>query len=103
MKLNIAGKLTNVSEVIVKDSYKFQAIQITQSGFNQVTGEPIPPEVYEATIFNKKIDELQAHFLAGKQVIATCWTKSIPKEHNGTTFYNISLNCSALHEHTFNN
>lgn len=98
MKLNIVGSLSNVSAVVEKESYKFQSIQITQSSFNDQTGEPKEPEVYEAAIFNKKIDELQAHLLTGKRVAATCWTRSVPKERNGNIFYNISLNCSALKE-----
>ena len=96
MKVLVIGKLTNVSPVEIKDSYKFQTIQITQLGFDPNTGEPREPEVYEATIFNKKVDELAAEDLIDKPVIATCWTRSIAKEHNGKTFYNIALNCSAI-------
>lgn len=98
MKMNVIGRLTKVSEVEVKETYKFQNIQITQSGYDQNTGEPKQPEIYEATIFNKKVDEIKAADFLNKQVVATCWTRSIPKEYNGSTFYNIALNCSAIKE-----
>lgn len=98
MKLNIVGKLTQVFEVVNKETYSYQVIQITQTGYNQQTGEPLEPEVYEATIFNKKIKEINALQFAGKKVLATCWTRSTAKEHNGQTFYNINLNCSDIKE-----
>lgn len=98
MKLNVVGKLTAVSPIETKETYKFQTIQITQSGYDPTTGEPKQPEIYEATIFNKKVDELKAEQFAGKQVVATCWTRSIEKEYNDRKFYNIALNCSAIKE-----
>ena len=98
MKVNVIGKLTFVSEVQVKETYKFQEIQITQSSYDSTTGEPKEPEIYQATIFNKKVDELKAHVFEGFQVVATCWTRSVAKEHNNKKFYNIALNCSAIKE-----
>lgn len=98
MKLSIIGELVHVGQVQDKKDYMFQEIRIKQQLFNPKTGEPEKPEIYSATIFNKKIDELRANNLAGKKVAATCWTRSVEKEHNGDKFYNIALNCSDLIE-----
>lgn len=98
MKLQVIGVLKEVTPVETKESYKFQHIRISQIGYNQETGEALPEEVYEATIFNKKVEELNVDSYIGKRVLATCWTRSLPREHAGKTFYNLALNCSDIKE-----
>lgn len=98
MKLAIVGKLSLVGEIQQKENYKFQEIQISVIEFDKASGDPLPPEIYPALIFNKKIDEIKASKHIGKMVNATCWTRSMAKEHNGTTFYNLALNCSDIKE-----
>lgn len=101
MRILIIGKLSKVGDVQVKSNYKFQEVQISVTEYDPMTGEAQPPEVYPALIFNDKIDKLKADIFAGKKVQATCWTRSIEKEHNGKTFYNIALNCSDIKEFAY--
>lgn len=96
MKLLITGVLLAAQEPVVKDSFKVQNAQIEVVNYDSNSGEEVSREIYDFAIFNKKVDELKATMLVGKKVRATCWTKSIAKEVNGKTYYNIVLNASAL-------
>lgn len=98
MKLQIVGKLSQVGEVQIKENYKFQEIQVSVIEYDRESGDPLPAEIYPALIFNKNIDKLSAKDFAGKMVHTTCWTRSIAKEHDGRTFYNLVLNCSDIKE-----
>lgn len=92
MKTLIVGKLVKVFPNEVKANYTSQKIEIHVLEFDSLTGEMKKPEIYQSTIFNKKIAELDAVSKLGFRVAATCYLKSLESEKDGTTFYNIALN-----------
>jgi hypothetical protein len=96
MKLVLTGKIVYVSPICEKGIFKVQNVRMEVDNFDSNSGEKVSTEIYEFAIFNKKIDELVADYYSGKKCRAVCWTKSVGREHNGSTFYNIVLNCSAI-------
>ncbi len=93
MQTFIIGELTEVLPVEVKDNYKSQKITIIVKEFDRNTGEPKAHEVFQATIFNKQIDAINAKNMEGKRVRATMYLRSLTNEKEGKTFYNLALNC----------
>lgn len=96
MKTFIVGTLSKVEPVEVKSNYKQQRIEISIQEFDSQTGQPKELQVFPATIFNKKIDELKAEQYQGLRVKADCFLKSLKSEKDGRTFYNIALNVNKL-------
>jgi hypothetical protein len=98
MKTIIIGKLTEVGSVDVKDNYSAQRITVLVQEFDQTSGDKRDPQVFQGTIFNKKIKELQATDLVGKRVKMTSYLKSLMSSKDGKYFYNIALNVNDLTE-----
>jgi hypothetical protein len=96
MKLILSGVIEKVSPIREQGDFKLQNVQMKVDNFDSQSGELISSEIYEFAVFNKKIAELKADQLVGKKCRAVTWTKSIGRESNGNTFYNIVLNASAI-------
>ncbi len=96
MRIKLKAVLEKVDEVIIKDDFKRQRILLKVPIYDSFSGDHIRDERYPCAILNKNIEKCQAESKAGELVTAICFLSSFEKDHQGETFYNLSLNCVEL-------
>ena len=97
-KTTIIGLLTEVDPIETKENYSSQQIRILVQEFDSETGKPREAQVFPITFFNKKIKEFNFTVLKDKKVKCSAYLKSITREKDGKTFFNILLNGSSIEE-----
>lgn len=95
-KTTIIGVLTEVDQIQTKDNYSSQEARILVQEYDNETGKPRDPQVFPVTFFNKKIKECNPSAMVDKRVKCTAYLKSIMREKEGKTFFNVLLNGNNL-------
>jgi len=96
MRIKLKAVLKKADEVTKKNDFMRQRILLEVPVYDQFTGDILRTEYYPAAILGANIDKCQAHGKVGEIVSAICFLSSFAKEHEGETFYNLSLNCVEL-------
>jgi len=96
MRVKFRAVLKKVDDVIIKDDFSRQRILLEIPVYDTVTGDKIRTEHFPAAILNKNIQKIDAPAMVGELCSAVCFLGSYAKEHEGETFYNLSLNCVEL-------
>jgi len=96
MRVKLKAVLHSVKDVEEKDNYKRQKIEFEVKKFDTDTGEAKDAKYFPATIFNKRINELDAAGKVGNVVNAVCYLDSFKTEKDGETWHNLALTCVEL-------
>jgi len=97
-KTTITGVVTEIDPIETKTDYSSQTFRIMVQEFDSESGKPRKPEIFPVTIFNKKIKEMDLAMFFNKRVRCVCYLKSVAKEKDGKTFYNLLLNGNSIEE-----
>lgn len=98
MRLEIVGKLVNIEDVQEKGDLRFQYILIEKKVHNQDDGELVRTDNFPATLFNKKIDEIDVDQYHGKKVKCTCYLNSQESKTDDRVFHNLRLKVFSMEE-----
>jgi single-stranded DNA-binding protein len=95
-KLIITGKLSHVEEPqkAEKSETRYQQIHINVKEFDRDTGEEKSSSFFPVTIFNNKIETINAKAMKGKVVECTAFLNANEREtEQGKKYHALSLSC----------
>lgn len=98
MRLVIKAILKDVEEIVLKENLRFQYILLEKPIYDQFEGQLMRTDYFPATLFNDKIDNIDAINLLGKKVECVCYLNSQEVKKDDRTFHNLRLKVTEMKE-----